>query len=346
MANILTYCMALAETVSSAGWGAPRGRGFYTRYQPAHHGPKGFRNPWPGYGEPDYAAFLSWKLAHPRPRPGADQYPPAKAGVRVEEVLAQPRALTWIGHNTFWIRLDGVDILTDPFFADRASPVSFAGPRRGVAPAIGLGDLPPMDIVLISHDHYDHLDKNAIRRLGPGPHYLAPLGLGKTLRAWGARRVTELDWWHTHSAAGVSLTCVPAQHFSGRGLFGKNATLWCGWVARRGGACVYFAGDTGYFPGFAQIGAELGPVDTAILPIGSYQPEWFMGPVHLSPAGALAALDDLDAGRMVAAHHATITLAEEDAPAQASAELRRLARARRLAPGRVLTPAPGETLGL
>ena len=228
--------------------------------------------------------------------------------------------ITWIGHSSFLIQIAGLNVLTDPVFSQRASPVQFAGPKRWVPAGIQFDRLPPIDVVVLSHDHYDHLDAAAISHLAsryPAIAWFAPLGLGAFLRRRGAREVTERDWWEDSSIANLRLTCVPAQHFSGRTLGRRDRTLWSGWTLRSAYHSLYFAGDTGLHPEFAKIGERCGPFDLAILPIGAYEPRWFMGTVHMNPDDCVNAMTDLanaQPGRrliMTAAHWGTFKLTDE-----------------------------------
>ncbi|HWL39345.1 MAG TPA: MBL fold metallo-hydrolase [Gemmatimonadaceae bacterium] len=239
--------------------------------------------------------------------------------------------VTWIGHSTFLLQIGGLNILLDPMWSERASPFQFAGPRRRVPPAVDFDSLPPIDVVLLSHDHYDHLDARTVGRLAgryPAIAWFAPLGVAAFLRARGARDVVECDWWDTHSIMRLRLTCVPAQHFSGRRLDNRNETLWCGWSIRSGDHAVLFAGDTALHPEFAAIGSRCGPFDIVILPIGAYEPRWFMGSVHMNPEDCLLAVGQLRetaAGKrlvMVCGHWGTFKLTDEpidEPPARARA---------------------------
>ena len=212
-----------------------------------------------------------------------------------------------------------MNVLTDPMWSERASPVSFAGPRRLVPPAIPLTSLPPIDVVVLSHDHYDHLDAPTVRMLAarhPAARWVAPIGVGALLTPLGVSQVVELDWWQSTHAADAIVTAVPAQHFSGRSLLNRDQTLWAGFVIAAEGWRVFFAGDTGYHPEFAEIGRRLGPFDLTMLPIGAYAPRWFMRPVHMDADEAVAAAVDLaGAGRqvppMLATHWGTFRLTEE-----------------------------------
>ena len=219
--------------------------------------------------------------------------------------------MTWVGHSTVLFQLDGLNILSDPVWSDRASPVSWAGPKRYTEPGVAFEDLPEIHVVLISHNHYDHLDKSTIKRLGNAPFYLVPLGIGEFLEKLGIDNYRELDWWETFTYKSIHYICTPAQHFSARGLFDRNKTLWCGWAAQGKNGSFLFAGDSGYFPGFREIGERYGPFDLVCLPIGAYLPQWFMGPVHLSPGEALLAYTELRGRKFLAVHWGTFKLASD-----------------------------------
>ena len=216
----------------------------------------------------------------------------------VKIVSSAPRAddvgltVTWIGHSSFLIQSHGVSVLTDPIWSKRASPVQFAGPRRHTPPGMLFKKLPSIDAVFISHDHYDHLDDQTVRRIisrFPRAKWFAPLRVGDFLEKRGAANIVEMDWWQASDPGAPSAWCTPAQHFSGRYPWNRNATLWCGWVIGIGGHRVFFGGDTGLHPEFREIARRLGPLDAAILPIGAYEPRWFMQPVHMSPEEAVSA---------------------------------------------------------
>ena len=228
--------------------------------------------------------------------------------------------LTWVGHTSFLLQISGLNILIDPIWSDRASPFRFVGPRRWVPPGVEFDRLPPIDAVILSHDHYDHLDAPTISRLVrryPAAVWYSPLGLGDFLRHRGAREVVERDWWEETAIGGVRITCVPAQHFSGRTLGRRNNTLWCGWVLRSPERTLFFAGDTGLHPEFSSIASRCGPIDIAILPIGAYEPRWFMGSVHMNPEDCIKAAAHLGTGSggkpliVAAAHWGTFKLTDE-----------------------------------
>jgi N-acyl-phosphatidylethanolamine-hydrolysing phospholipase D len=258
-----------------------------------------------------------------------------------ERLLHNP-SLTWIGHSTMLVRMDGATFLTDPMFSERASPVGFAGPKRLVPPGVPLDELPPIDFATLSHDHYDHTDVPSIRALARrGVRFVAGIGMGDLVREAGGE-VIELDWWQSTSLGPVRVHCVPAQHFSGRSLIGRDKRLWAGWVVEGPTRRFYHAGDTGYFPGFREIGARLGPIDLAALPIGAYEPAPIMQFVHLDPEEALRAAEDVGARRVVAMHWGTFDLTDEplDEPPR---RFHAAAAGSRLGPDQAWTLAVGET---
>ncbi|MGE3275301.1 MAG: MBL fold metallo-hydrolase [Vicinamibacterales bacterium] len=236
-------------------------------------------------------------------------------------------AVTFINHATLLVQSSAGAWITDPVFAERASPVQWAGPRRVRAPGMALDDLPPLSFVLLSHNHYDHLDLASLRAIQArdGAPIVTTLGNRAYLRARGLEAVEELDWWDACAPVpGAHVTLTPAQHFSARTPFDRNRTLWGGFVVRTAAGAVYFAGDTGYGTFFSEIRDRLGAPDLAFLPIGAYAPRWFMGPLHMDPADAVRAHLDLGAGRSVAMHFGCFQLTDEgfDAPVAALAEAR------------------------
>ena len=223
--------------------------------------------------------------------------------------------VTFINHSSFLIQVDGVNILTDPVYSQRVSPFTWAGPARMRPPGINFEDLPNIDHVLISHNHYDHLDEATVKRLWKKfqPTFICPLGVDEFIRSLAIDKVISLDWWQemplNHELAVAS---VPAQHFSGRGMLDRDATLWCGYVIKRQGGNIYFAGDTGYDQSiFQEIGDSMKPIKLALIPIGAYKPLWFMSPVHISPHQAVQVHRDLGSEQSVATHFGTFPLGDD-----------------------------------
>ncbi|HEY2378064.1 MAG TPA: MBL fold metallo-hydrolase [Gemmatimonadaceae bacterium] len=220
--------------------------------------------------------------------------------------------VTWLGHSTLLIEIDGVRVLTDPVWSDRASPLSFAGPKRFHPPPAALAALPPLDAIILSHDHYDHLDSSTIRKLartrGATP-FITSLGVGERLERWGvpAKRVTELDWWETAEVKGLTITAAPAQHFSGRGIRDRNMTLWSSFHLRGARHSFFFGADSGLTPEYSDIARRLGPFDMVALEIGAYHPSW--GDIHMGPVNALKAYELLGSGDFLPIHWGTFNLA-------------------------------------
>ena len=280
------------------------------------------RTPWPK------------RIADPPPTP-----PPAT-------VQPGQMAFTYIGQATFLIRTPDLVILTDPIFSQRASPLAFAGPERVRPPGLSLDQLPPIDLVLLSHNHYDHMDLPSLRVLLSrfNPRIVTGLGNGTYLARKGVAAAVELDWWQAdRPRQGVTVTYVPAQHWSSRTLFDRRLMLWGGFVIKTAASRIYFAGDTGYFDGFSAIRTRCGEPDVALLPIGAYEPRWFMKAQHMNPGEAVQAHRDLGAGRSLAMHWGTFQLTDEgiDVPVQAL-ELAKATEA--IAPEAFLAPVPGETV--
>lgn len=229
--------------------------------------------------------------------------------------------VTFINHATTLIQLDGLNVLTDPIYSRRCSPTEVAGPERVRPPGIRFEDLPRIDAVVLSHNHYDHLDVATLKRIvetWPRVQLFAGLGNRSFLQRHGLESI-ELDWWESRTLGDVKITSVPNQHFSNRGVTDANGTLWSAWVLTGSKGHAYFGGDTGYGPHFAAIAQRLGSMRLAVLPIGAYRPEWFMAPVHMSPSQAVQAAIDLDASMAVPMHYGTFSLADdgEDEPVEA-----------------------------
>lgn len=293
----------------------------------------------------DLVDILRWQLGfHDEKRPRA----PA-TGVDVPTVAndgqalrhATKDALTWIGHASFLIQLGGRSALVDPVLSDRLSAVV----RRNVAPGLDWPALPKIDVVLVTHNHRDHMDGPTLKRLGSDPVYVVPRGLGDWFERAGLRRVVEMDWWQEEEIEGLRVTFVPSQHWSRRGLTDMNASWWGGYVLERGGLRVYHSGDTAWFDGFSLIGKRCGDIHAAMLPIGAYAPRWFMRPQHMDPADAVRAFEALGASKLVAMHWGTFKLTDEHL-AEPPELLREIWARSGLPDARRLVPAIGETLRL
>ena len=238
---------------------------------------------------------------------------------------------TWVGQSTVLLRSASATILTDPIFSDRAGPLPWAGPRRAAPPGVDFAAVPKVDVILLSHDHFDHCDLPTLRMLArrDDPLAVAPLAHRPLLAGAGLRRIVELDWWQAHACApGLDATLVPALHWCRRRPFGTNRRLWGGFMLRAGRRLVYFAGDSGYDQRlFAGIGGRFGAPDLAILPIGAYEPRWFMRSAHMNPPEAVQAHLDVRARRSIGVHWGTFQLTDEgrEEPVRALAEARRLA---------------------
>jgi L-ascorbate metabolism protein UlaG (beta-lactamase superfamily) len=260
-----------------------------------------------------------------QPWPKHVQDPPHPPPVRA---AADRIGVTFIGHSTFLLQIGGVCVLTDPIWSRRCSPLPFLGPRRVRRPGQPLAALPGVDLLLVSHNHYDHMDLPTLRcvRARWAPQVATGLGNARHLAKADIRSAVELDWWQSVELGGARVTYVPAQHFSSRTLRDRNRSLWGGFVIEVAGAVVYFAGDSGYCPYFAEIGRRFPRIDLALLPIGAYEPRWFMRPQHMDPADAMRAHVDLRPRRSLGMHFGTFQLTDEaiDAPLLALREARAL----------------------
>ena len=276
------------------------GTDFFTPGAPS---PKGFRE------------VIGWQLNHERTQPWGvfhgDQPGPAPPAC----VPGDTVRVTFVNHSTVLLQFDGLNVLTDPIYEKRVSPFQFAGPARNAPPGIRFDDLPKIDVLLLSHNHWDHLEIGTVQKLcaRDQPRVYCPLGVKAFLEQHGCQNVTEMDWRQSvvHNP-GTTVHCVPAQHFSGRGLFDRNGTLWAGYVIEnKAVGKLYFAGDSGYGPHFAAIGEQFGPLQLALIPIGAYKPNWFMSPVHCNPAEAVRIHEDVRSEQSVAIHFGTFPLADD-----------------------------------
>ena len=259
-------------------------------------------------------------------------------------------SLTWIGHSTFLWQFQGINLITDPHLTDRASPVSFAGPKRIVKPAISLNDLPELDVVLISHNHYDHLDKKTVlgivkRQKENPPLFLVPLGMKEWFADIGIKqKVVELDWWQTHQVGGWKYHAVPVQHWSRRGLVDTNKVLWAGWVVESPEKRFFFAGDTGYSKDFQDIGERFGNMDLSLIPIGAYAPRWFMKDMHCNPEEAVLIHLDVKSQKSIGMHWGTFLNLTDEPLEEPPLKLARVLKEKEIDQDRFTTMKHGETL--
>ena len=302
-----------------------------------HRLPNGsFRNPWLDSEPRGLLDVLRWTRQRRRQTlaatPPRGSFPTATPAISYPRASTTTFAATWIGHSTVLLQFGGLNVITDPVFSQRAFPVQWAGPRRVMDPALPLEGLPPLDVVLLSHSHYDHLDKPAVRRLAkahPQATWVVPLGLAAYIRGWGVREIVELDWWQESVVNALRITATPARHFSARRLGDRNRTLWCGFAFELDGTRAFFAGDTAYHREFGDVAARCGPFDFVMIPIGAYDPRWFMHVVHVDPDEAVQIYEDLvkpHAGSprplMLGIHWGTFRLTDEpmDEPPRRTAE--------------------------
>jgi len=277
-----------------------------------HRAADGFRNVYP---HPEKGGFWRWKWEQwrdgmPKEPPGGWRFETVRTDLAALHAGRSNPGVTWIGHATLLVQIGGVNVLTDPLFSERASPVPFAGPKRVVPPVPALAELPHIDAVVISHDHYDHLDVESVKALaaqaGGAPRFFVGLGLKPWFEALGIRDVVELDWWERTEFKGLDVNFVPVQHWAKRSLWDENRRLWGAWVLRHPGFSFFFAGDTGYSQDFADIGKRFGGFDLAAIPIGSYAPRWFMRIMHVDAAEAVAIHRDLKARQSLGIHWGTL----------------------------------------
>ena len=276
-----------------------------------HFNGKRFYNP-NGSRAPGWIDLLRWKLTS-RPEPSPRFISDVEESTPPRQVEGSELRATLINHSTVLIQQRGSQILTDPIWSERASPISWIGPRRRRRPGVRPEDLPRIDVVLISHNHYDHLDLQTLRWLaGRGDAvFIVPVGVSALLRSEKIGPAYELDWGESRRVNTTTVHCVPAVHFAGRGIFDRDKTLWCGYVISTENGIIYFAGDTAFGDHFFRIHERFGSPRLALLPIGAYEPRWFMSPVHMAPEDAVRAHGILDSGTSIAIHHGTFQLGDE-----------------------------------
>ncbi|GAA3967806.1 MBL fold metallo-hydrolase [Allohahella marinimesophila] len=289
---------------------------------PPHHTAKGFRNLHIEDPDKTFFSFLRMRLFGETKwadhEETADQVPVQPLPPERLEAGHDDTRISWLGHSTFLIQRGGINILTDPVFSDRASPLSFAGPARYIAHVIDYSELPKIDYVVISHNHYDHLDERAVSQLAERTSdstvFLVPLGLGSwmTDAVVDADKVREMDWWEQTDFGKLSIQAQPSQHWSARSLFDKMESLWASWLIDFDGHTIWFAGDTGYNDKqFKEIAERSPPIRLALIPIGAYSPRWFMKYYHVNPEEAVLMHQDLKAQQSIGMHWGTFPLTAE-----------------------------------
>jgi L-ascorbate metabolism protein UlaG (beta-lactamase superfamily) len=345
---VLTLIVLIVGVVVADVWTALGTKAEGTRMERMMRSPQftgaGFENPMP-MSEPrnPIPILFEFLLSSNENREPVDPIPVVERQASDFVSIPDDLRVTWFGHSSFLVELDGVRLLVDPMWGERASPSSFFGPKRFFDPPIALSELPSVDAVVLSHDHYDHLNEETIRALRDHvPLFIVPLGVGAHLEYWGvdSEKITETDWWESVDVGGVKLVCTPSRHFSGRFLNSRNSTLWAGWAFLGQERRVYYTGDSGYFHGLKEIGERLGPFDMTLVEAGAYNQDW--PDVHFGPEQAVQAHIDVGGGVMVPVHWATFNLAfhswtEPIERILVEAERRGVA---------VVTPRPGMSLEL
>ena len=302
----------------------------------SHFNGKVFHNN-PGTKKGSFARALKWMLTRTPPQWQTQHY-------KLEKEFAKPDNLviTPIIHASVFIQSPKLNILTDPIWSVRASPFSFVGPKRVYRPPVNIDKLGKVDVVLISHNHYDHMDKKTIKKIQElyQPVFITGLGNKSILESFGAKKVIELDWWQ--KSENLPISFVPAQHFSGRGLFDRNYSLWGGFIINIDGKIIYFSGDTGYGPFLQDIYQKFGKIDIAILPIGAYKPRDFMKQMHMNPDDAVKAMLDLHASHALGIHFDSFARLADEPQFSAGKDLKLALESRGIDPSRFIPPVPGK----
>ncbi|MFA6455921.1 MAG: MBL fold metallo-hydrolase [Bacteroidota bacterium] len=282
---------------------------------PPHHGENGFINTDPGFTEAEFTEMAPWILKKlPSSFSSAEKVEIPRVyndGVLLGE--HKPYTATWIGHSTVLVQMEGQTFLTDPVWSSRVGPFKWAGTERISEPGLAIEKLPPIDFILISHNHYDHLDESSIEEIvdrNPNVKFFVPLRVRDWFEERGIRNVEELDWWEGATFNSLKIICTPSQHFSGRWLNDRNQTLWCSWTVL-GKKKLYFGADSGYCSHFKNIGTKFGPFDLAMIPIGAYEPEKLMKPVHMNPDEAVQTFLDLRGKKMLPIHWGAYVMTDE-----------------------------------
>ena len=319
---------------------------------PAHHLENGFQNLYVSPPPKSFFSFLrmrffsdvKWAKHDDR----SNEVPFKKLDLARVNNPSNNLQISWLGHSTFLIQFKGLNIITDPVFSDRASPFSFVGPKRYIGHTVSYKLLPKIDFVVISHNHYDHLDSAAIKLLGNNPTYLVPLKLKPLFINLGIKsgQIKELDWWEKLEFPGLKIQAMPSQHWSARSLFDRNETLWASWFMQIANKKIWFAGDTGYNSiQFREIGKKINGVDLALIPIGGYQPRYFMSSYHVNPAEAVNIHHDLNAKVSIGMHWGTFPMTAEG-PSDPVKELERQIKIRGIPKNAFRVMKVGETLNI
>jgi N-acyl-phosphatidylethanolamine-hydrolysing phospholipase D len=287
-----------------------------------------FANPW-FHDEHRFRDVLRWKFGiTPKDEPSSTCDDSASAmPIAWEDMPTEDWRVTWLGHSSFLLQGCGRNLLIDPVFSDHCAPLPFPALKRRVPAPCRLGELPPIDAVLLTHSHYDHLDLPTLRALGKQTRLVIAEGHAAWLGKQGFREVRELSWFASSEIfPGILVTATPAQHFTARTPFDRNHGHWCGWLLEGGGVKLWHAGDSAYCPAFREIGEKFGPIDLGMIPIGAYSPRWFMKPMHMNPEEAVSAFQDTGCRQAVAMHWGTFRLTDEpmgEPPLRLAAELER-----------------------
>jgi L-ascorbate metabolism protein UlaG (beta-lactamase superfamily) len=318
LTGVLLFAVSEVHSANSADKQAPPPRAIpELPYKLKHHHIKDgtYANNYLEHPKKGFTDLMKWRFSRKKPTPS--KFPVYLPDLNLLNYPDTNETLTWIGHSGFIIQTQGLTILTDPHLSERASPASWAGPARYTPAPLKVQELPHIDVVIISHDHYDHLDLNTIQDLNQHqkynpPLYLAPLGIGDWLKKQGATNVVELDWWENYAFKGFRFYALPVQHWCRRSPWDLNERLWAGWAMESNSRIIYFAGDAGYSEDFKDTGRFLNRTDLTLMPIGAYAPRWFMKPYHMNPEEAVKAALDVNSDLVVGMHFGTFELTDED----------------------------------
>jgi len=308
--SMLFLAFTLTSAVFFFGWlySAPSYKGPVSN----HFDGEKFTHPWEAPASKGFLDVLKWMTSRAQGEWREDTSPIASEPI-TERILGDDLQITFINHATVLVQTQGKNILFDPIWAERTSPISFLGPKRQKAVGVAFENLPHIDVVIYSHNHYDHLDVQSILMLEKAfaPKFIAPLGIDLFIKKQGVQNVEAMDWWESIQLDDVEIIATPAQHFSGRGLFDRDKTLWCSYVLKTAGGNIFFGGDTGYAPIFKEIGERFGNMRLAMVPIGAYKPRWFMSLVHTDPAEGYQIFKDVNASYGIPIHFGTFPLADD-----------------------------------